>query len=76
MSAQKADRVRHVGEREARQTAEEARETAWQKPSFGKQLYLGDLRLDLIHPHPRPSEEAIRRGGSSAPGCGSSASPR
>src|SRR5262249_10653107 len=45
-----------------RQTAEEARETGWTLPSFGKQLFLGDFRLDLIHPHPRPAEEAIRRG--------------
>ena len=44
-----------VGEREARQVAEEAREAGWLQPSFGKQLFLGDFRLDLIHPHPRPS---------------------
>src|SRR5262249_18302864 len=62
MSADQAGRVRDVGEQEARQVAEEARETGWQKPSFGKQLYLGDFQLDLIHPHPRPSEEASRRG--------------
>src|SRR5215468_9732371 len=62
MSADQAGRVRDVGEREARQVAEEAREAGWQKPSFGKQLYLGDFQLDLIHPHPRPSEEATRRG--------------
>src|SRR5262245_28493036 len=62
MSADQAGRVRDVGEREARQVAEEAREAGWQKPSFGKQLYLGDFQLDLIHPHPRPSEEARRRG--------------
>src|SRR2546426_6296558 len=62
MSAQKADRVRHVGEREARQTAEEAREAGWHQPSFGKQLFLGDFRLDLIHPHPRPDEESSQRG--------------
>jgi alkylation response protein AidB-like acyl-CoA dehydrogenase len=54
--------VRHVGEREARQTAEAAREADWRLPSFGKQLFLGDYRLDLIHPHPRPSEDAISRG--------------
>src|SRR5499427_5014195 len=62
MSADQAGRVRDVGEQEARQVAEEAREIGWQKPSFGKQLYLGDFQLDLIHPHPRPSEEASRRG--------------
>ena len=62
MSTQQTGSTRNVGEREARQVAEEARESGWQKPSFGKQLYLGDFRLDLIHPHPRPDEEAVRRG--------------
>jgi alkylation response protein AidB-like acyl-CoA dehydrogenase len=62
MSTEQAGQVRHVGEREARQVAEEAREAGWRKPSFGKQLYLGDFQLDLIHPHPRPDEEARRRG--------------
>src|SRR5262250_339035 len=62
MSTQQAGRARNVGEREARQAAEEAREADWQKPSFGKQLYLGDFQLDLIHPHPRPYGEAARRG--------------
>ncbi|MGN6679419.1 MAG: acyl-CoA dehydrogenase family protein [Streptosporangiaceae bacterium] len=62
MSTPTSDHVRHVGEREARQTAEAAREADWCLPSFGKQLFLGDYRLDLIHPHPRPSEDAISRG--------------
>jgi alkylation response protein AidB-like acyl-CoA dehydrogenase len=62
MTTQQADGVRNVGEREARQVAEEARETGWRLPSFGKQLFLGDFRLDLIHPHPRASEESVRRG--------------
>ncbi len=62
MNTPQADRVRHVGEREARQVAEEAREAGWRKPSFGKQLFLGDFRLDLIHPHPRQGEESISRG--------------
>jgi alkylation response protein AidB-like acyl-CoA dehydrogenase len=42
---------RHVGEREARQLAEAARQTEWTRPSFAKELYLGHFRLDLIHPH-------------------------
>jgi hypothetical protein len=62
MNTPQSDRVRDVGEREARQTAEEAREAGWHQPSFGKQLFLGDFRLDLIHPHPRPDEESARRG--------------
>jgi alkylation response protein AidB-like acyl-CoA dehydrogenase len=61
-SADKVDHARHVGEREARQAAEGARETGWHQPSFGKQLFLGDFRLDLIHPHPRPGEDSSRRG--------------
>jgi len=62
MNTPQANGVRHVSEREARQTAEEAREAGWRQPSFGKQLFLGDFRLDLIHPHPRPSDESSRRG--------------
>src|SRR5499425_1569816 len=62
MSTQQTGPARNVSEREARQVAEEAREADWQKPSFGKQLYLGDFQLDLIHPHPRPDAEAVRRG--------------
>jgi alkylation response protein AidB-like acyl-CoA dehydrogenase len=54
--------VTHVDERTARRVAEEARETAWRLPSFGKQLFLGDFRLDLIHPHPE-AEEKMRRTG-------------
>ncbi|MCO1580021.1 acyl-CoA dehydrogenase family protein [Crossiella sp. SN42] len=49
-------------EREARQVAEQARETQWRKPSFGKELFLGRLRLELIHPHPRGDEVTRRRG--------------
>jgi len=62
INTSQAESVRQVGESEARQTAEEARESGWHRPSFGKQLFLGDLRLDLIHPHPRHSEEAVHRG--------------
>lgn len=50
----------HVTEREARAVAEAARETEWAKPSFVKELFLGRLRLDLIHPFPEqdPEQEA------------------
>ncbi|MGC5400117.1 acyl-CoA dehydrogenase family protein [Streptomyces sp. DT20] len=51
-----------VSEREARQVAEDARERDWQKPSFAKELFLGRFRLDLIHPHPLPAGEDVRRG--------------
>ncbi|MGH8899069.1 MAG: acyl-CoA dehydrogenase family protein [Egibacteraceae bacterium] len=49
-------------ERRSRQVAEAAREAQWRKPSFGKELFLGRLRLDLIHPHPRPSQEDRAKG--------------
>src|SRR6516225_5102696 len=62
MSTQQTGQARDVCAREARQVAEEAREAGWQQPSFGKQLYLGDFQLGLIHPHPRPDAEAARRG--------------
>jgi alkylation response protein AidB-like acyl-CoA dehydrogenase len=52
----------HVDERQARKVAEEAREQTWRQPSFGKQLFLGDLQLGLIHPHPQPTDEARERG--------------
>ncbi|MFD3541480.1 acyl-CoA dehydrogenase family protein [Streptomyces sp. NPDC058662] len=51
-----------VTEREARQVAEAAREQDWRKPSFAKELFLGRFRLDLIHPHPQPADEDVRRG--------------
>ncbi|MEW2126919.1 acyl-CoA dehydrogenase family protein [Streptomyces sp. NPDC007259] len=51
-----------VTEREARQVAEDARERDWRKPSFAKELFLGRFRLDLIHPHPQPAGQDVRRG--------------
>jgi alkylation response protein AidB-like acyl-CoA dehydrogenase len=47
---------------EARKVAEEARESRWDRPSFGKELFLGRFQLDLIHPHPRGDAESVRRG--------------
>ncbi|MFJ6154867.1 acyl-CoA dehydrogenase family protein [Micromonospora profundi] len=49
-----------VSEKEARQVAEAARESTWDRPSFGKELFLGRFRLDLIDPWPRsdPDDEA------------------
>ncbi len=42
---------------EAREVAESARETEWTQPSFVRELFLGRLRLDLIHPHPEQDPE-------------------
>ncbi|MDT0452596.1 acyl-CoA dehydrogenase family protein [Streptomyces hesseae] len=57
-----APSVRPVSEREARQVAEAAREQDWKKPSFAKELFLGRFRIDLIHPHPTPAPDDVRRG--------------
>jgi alkylation response protein AidB-like acyl-CoA dehydrogenase len=51
-----------VTEREARQVAEAAREQEWTLPSFGKELILGNFRLDLIHPQPRLDAAATEKG--------------
>ncbi len=47
----------NVSEKQARQVAEAAREREWRKPSFGKELFLGRFRLDLIDPLPEPDPE-------------------
>jgi len=47
---------------QARQVAEESRETEWAKPTFAKELFLGRLRLDLIHPHPRSTPSQREKG--------------
>ncbi len=51
-----------VTERDAREVAEAARETEWERPSFAKELYLGRFDLDLIHPHPRSDPDDATRG--------------
>jgi alkylation response protein AidB-like acyl-CoA dehydrogenase len=51
-----------VSEAQAREVAEQARESEWALPSFGRQLFLGDFQLGLIHPHPGQDEESRRRG--------------
>lgn len=52
----------NVTEKEARQVAEAAREAEWKLPSFGKELFLGNLRLDLIHPQPKLDDAAVEKG--------------
>ena len=42
-------------EAEAREVAEAARETKWEQPSFVRQLFEGNFKLDLIHPFPEPT---------------------
>src|SRR4051794_30551662 len=52
----------NVTERDAREVAEAARETEWTLPSFGKELFLGNFRLDLIHPQPRVDPAQAEKG--------------
>lgn len=42
-------------EQESRDVAEAARESEWTAPSFVRELFLGNFRLDLIHPYPEQS---------------------
>lgn len=44
-------------EQESRDVAEAARETEWTAPSFVRELFLGNLRMDLISPFPRQSAD-------------------
>jgi hypothetical protein len=39
-------------EEESRQVAEASRQTTWEKPSFMRELFLGNFRLDLIDAYP------------------------
>jgi alkylation response protein AidB-like acyl-CoA dehydrogenase len=51
-----------IDEREARQVAESAREAEWTLPSFGRELFLGNFQLDLIHPQPKPDAASVEKG--------------
>jgi len=46
---------------EARAVAEAAREQEWAAPSFVRDLFLGNLRMDLIHPYPAQDAAEIAR---------------
>ena len=52
-----SDQKIHVTEAEAMEVAEASRETEWKQPSFMRELFLGNFRLDLIHPFPLQKEE-------------------
>ena len=52
----------NVSERQAREVAEAARESKWELPSFGKELFLGNFRLDLIYPQPPTDPDAVEKG--------------
>src|SRR6266699_562596 len=46
---------------EARDVAEAAREQEWAAPSFVRDLFLGNLRMDLIHPYPEQDADELGR---------------
>jgi alkylation response protein AidB-like acyl-CoA dehydrogenase len=50
-----------VSEHEARAVAEASRETEWTAPSFVRELFLGSLQMDLIHPWPEPDADEQQR---------------
>src|SRR4051812_15177964 len=52
----------NVSYEQAKQVAEESREAKWELPSFGRELFLGNLCLDLIHPQPRLPAESVEKG--------------
>lgn len=47
----------HVTEQEAMEVAEASRQTEWKQPSFMRELFLGNFRLDLLHPYPLDEAE-------------------
>ena len=52
---------RKVSADEAREVAEAAREQEWASPSFVRDLFLGKLRMDLIHPYPEQDPDEVAR---------------
>jgi alkylation response protein AidB-like acyl-CoA dehydrogenase len=50
-------KARASTEADSRRVAEDARETEWSAPSFLKEIFLGNLRLDLVHPFPEADLE-------------------
>ena len=48
-------------EQEAREVAEAAREKDWEAPSFVRELFEGNFRLDLVHPYPTPDPRDVER---------------
>ena len=46
-----------TSERESLKVAEASRQAEWTRPSFMRELFLGNFRLDLVHPYPLPGAE-------------------
>jgi len=47
-----ARKPRALAEADSRKVAEDAREAEWRAPSFLKEIFLGNFRLDLVSPFP------------------------
>ena len=62
MNDQTGTPTQHVDAARAREVAEESREQGWQRPSFAKGLYMGNVDFSLIDPFPQPDPEAAARG--------------
>lgn len=54
--------LNHVDAARSREVAEASREQDWQRPSFAKGLYMGDVDFSLIDPFPQPDPDAAARG--------------
>src|SRR3989454_9220490 len=61
MATSLAEPKRKISADEAREVAEAAREQEWAAPSFVRELFLGKLRMDLIHPYPEQNPAEIAR---------------
>jgi alkylation response protein AidB-like acyl-CoA dehydrogenase len=46
-----------TSERESLKVAEASRQQEWHQPSFMRELFLGNFRLDILHPYPLPGAE-------------------
>lgn len=62
MNQQAGTSSQHVDAARAREVAEQSREQDWQRPSFAKGLYMGDVDFSLIDPFPQPDPQAAERG--------------
>src|SRR5215213_8919808 len=50
--------LEQISELESRKVAEASRETEWKQPSFLREMFLGNFRLDLIHPFPLAEQDS------------------
>jgi alkylation response protein AidB-like acyl-CoA dehydrogenase len=61
MTTTAAEPKGNVSADEAREVAEAAREQQWAAPSFVRELFLGRLRMGLVHPYPVPDPAETAR---------------